>query len=110
MVLLIKNSLYNGAMYGTSSVIFQYLSNLLRYWQKVSKTADVYQCILEDCWASLYQITSASVMEKIDSDPDNSSSSRKENIERRLRVHQKLINALKSPADIHPKKQMKVNF
>lgn len=98
-------------MSGISSSVFVHLSNLLRHWHKVVTSSTTYQFLLEEMWTSIHESMSSSVSKFTGSTSETDTSSiSKDELEKKLRVHQKLINALKNPVDIRPKKQTRVRI
>lgn len=99
-------------MYGHSSLIFIHTSNLLRYWSKLHNTADIFQELTENLWASIHHLISNSITTlKNDTNENNCNlNMTKDELEKKLRIHQKIINALKNPVDVKQKKQVKVRF
>lgn len=112
LVHLLQTILSDNSMSGISSSIFLHLSNLLRHWHKMVTSSTTYQSLLEEMWTSIHESMSSSVSKVTASTSETDTSSiSKDELEKKLRVHQKLINALKNPVDIRPKKQTRVrNF
>lgn len=112
LILLVKNALLDSSMYGHSSLIFIHTSNLLRYWSKLHSTADIYQELTENLWASIHQLISNSITTFKNNTNENNYNLNmtKDELEKKLRIHQKIINALKNPVDVKQKKQVKVRF
>lgn len=109
LVLLIKNSLYDSSMYGISSTVFIHLSNLLRYWGKMRNSSSFYEEILQNLWTSIRDLISLSFT-KCNIDSENNLSMNKDELEKRLRIHQKIVNVLKNPIEIRTKKQARVRL
>lgn len=112
LVLLMKNALHDTSMYSNSSIVFIHVSNLLRYWSKQRDTTNVYQELTENVWTCIHQLIANSITTfKSDSDEENGNASvAKDELEKKLRIHQKIINALKNPMDVKQKKQNRVRF
>lgn len=100
---------YDNSMSGMNSSVFVHLSNLLRHWHKVSTLSTSYQSLLEEMWVSIHELLSSSVLNITSSASETDTNGiSKDELEKKLRVHQKLINALKNPVDLRPKKQTRV--
>lgn len=112
LVLLIKKSLSDTSMFASSSSVFQRSSILLRYWGKLRNTPDeLYATLTDSLWTSLRNAVYDSVsIEKKENDADESNPNIKDELEKKLRIHQKIINALKNPADVRQKKQTRVSI
>lgn len=74
-------------------------------------TADkIYEPLIDSLWSSLRSLVTRSVIcEKTNQEEDSETNSIKEDLEKKLRVHQKMVNALKNPTDVRQKKQTRVN-
>lgn len=107
-------------MYNVSSSVFLNFSALLRYLGKIRTTDSLHEEILEQLWSSLralvsdsvtsYKSDDAAVVVATDEDSNGqpSAGGGKDELEKRLRIHQKAINALKNPTDGRQKKQTRV--
>lgn len=109
LVELLKSILNDNSLSGISASVFVHVSNLLRHWHKVSTSSNTYESLLEEIWSSIRELMSSSVSKVTDSASESDSNViNKDELEKKLRVQQKLINALKNPVDIRPKKQSRV--
>lgn len=92
-------------MYGTSSTVFKYASNLLRLWYGARNTSTVYESVIDAVWSAVSRIVLSPIgIENDASDMITNSS----DLEERLKIHLKFVNSLKNPIDIRSKKQAKV--
>ncbi|XP_065225730.1 E3 ubiquitin-protein ligase listerin [Planococcus citri] len=112
LVLLIDKSLNDKSLFASSSSVFLHLSVLLRYWGRMRNSADkIYEALVDSIWLSLRSMVTRSVIAaKSNEDKDSENNSIKDDLEKKLRVHQKMVNALKNPTDVRQKKQTRVKF